>query len=256
MKKILASDFDGTLFQKFKLTEKNRQAINRFRKENQFIIATGRNKQILDAACKKYRFEKDMLIATNGAWIETNDYTIKKTISNTLTDEVYGLLKNEVAHFSTFDENKRYTAFSHQNRKISFILWFIRSFLLQETLEKRYHNQDVLMIEIVGFDKENTAHARKIIEKNFSDIFEISGSSMYFDLTIKGANKCEALKEIQSYYQIKNEDMYSIGDSENDYEMLEHFNGFGIKKHKGIENHAKILVDTVDEAIEILLKEE
>lgn len=74
MRKLLASDIDGTLLLNSKIHEKSISNINRLKEEGHlFILSTGRPLCELKHLLKKYKLDVDAYVLCNGAFILDND---------------------------------------------------------------------------------------------------------------------------------------------------------------------------------------
>ena len=70
MKKILVSDYDKTFYLNDEDIEKNKIAVEKFRKErNVFVIATGRSYYDIQKKISEYKINYDYLIINHGASI-------------------------------------------------------------------------------------------------------------------------------------------------------------------------------------------
>ena len=99
--KLVASDFDGTLYRNGTVTEEEKQAISQWRKNgNLFGVVTGRNYRFLRADLDGFNIEYDFIISTNGALIRDNkenvvqssegDISVAKEMNRTILAVIAG----------------------------------------------------------------------------------------------------------------------------------------------------------------------
>lgn len=70
--------------------------------------------------------------------------------------------------------------------------------------------------------------------KNINDIEVVSSSKYNIEVTCKGVSKGRAVEILANYYNLKNEEVITIGDSENDLSMIE-YAGLGIAMGNAID---------------------
>lgn len=95
LRKMIVSDYDKTFYLNDKDIENNKIAVDEFRKrDNIFIIATGRSYLDLQRKVNIYHFEYDYALINHGATIIDKDnniicnFPIKNKIINNLKDDL------------------------------------------------------------------------------------------------------------------------------------------------------------------------
>ena len=226
--KILASDFDETIYY-LDDPEKNKmncEAIRNFvANGNIFCIITGRNytdlKQLLIANNIPYSY----LICEDGAKIFNNmDYCIDTTyLDEEMIDEIKSIL----------DEIKC-------------------DYYLDDGYNKTEYLKDVVKIVVNCKDQKEKDRIVKIIKEKVD--IHIYASRTHVNIINKIVNKKYALNKLIELEDLKAK-IYVIGDNDNDYEMLESFNGGVIKKHhKVLDGLNKKEYNTLGDYIEELMK--
>lgn len=203
--KLLASDFDDTIFFKGneKLIEKNVSTIKKFVDAgNKFCIITGRNYPNLKRRVDQYKIPYHYLICEDGAKLfHENDIDFHTTyLEKEEVEKVVEILKNEKWHFYLDDGFKEINDY---NNCVKVVIDCI------DETEKNY---------IVDFIKKRC------------DV-HIYASRRHVNIIHKSVNKKVALDELLNEEKIDANDLYVIGDSDNDYEMINSFKGAIIKKH-------------------------
>ena len=226
--KILASDFDNTIYfpDNDELTKDNIELIKKFiTKGNIFCVITGRNYTDLKVYLNKYNIPYSYLICEDGAKIFNNmDYCIDTTyLDEEMIDEIKSIL----------DEIKC-------------------DYYLDDGYNKTEYLKDVVKIVVNCKDQKEKDRIVKIIKEKVD--IHIYASRTHVNIINKIVNKKYALNKLIELEDLKAK-IYVIGDNDNDYEMLESFNGGVIKKHhKVLDGLNKKEYNTLGDYIEELMK--
>lgn len=226
--KILASDFDNTIYfpDNDELTKDNIESIKKFiTKGNIFCVITGRNYTDLKVYLNKYNIPYSYLICEDGAKIFNNmDYCIDTTyLDEEMIDEIKSIL----------DEIKC-------------------DYYLDDGYNKTEYLKDVVKIVVNCKDQKEKDRIVKIIKEKVD--VHIYASRTHVNIINKIVNKKYALNKLIELEDLKAK-IYVIGDNDNDYEMLESFNGGVIKKHhKVLDGLNKKEYNTLGDYIEELMK--
>ena len=207
--KILASDFDDTLFVKDEsVLEKNILAIKDFvANGNIFCIITGRNYSYLKNDLNKYKILYSYLICCDGAKIFNNmDYCIDSY-----------LLKEEKI-------NKCISILEKNNCK----------YYLDDGYNETTNKNDCIKVVGIFDDKKQ---GEEVIEQ-LNDIGVYSYlSSEHINIIDNSVNKLNSLKRLCNLEQLDLNNLYVIGNEINDLEMLKYFDGAVMKKHSKELDH-------------------
>lgn len=226
--KILASDFDNTIYfpDNDELTKENIESIKKFiTKGNIFCIITGRNYTDLKVYLNKYNIPYSYLICEDGGKIFNNmDYCIDTTYLD--EDDV--------------------------NRVKKILNEIDCDYYLDDGYNKTEYLKDVVKIVV---NCKNEQEKEKIVELVKSKInIHIYASRTHVNIINKTVNKKYALNKLIELEDLKAK-IYVIGDNDNDYEMLESFNGGVIKKHHQVlDKLKKKEYTTLGDYIEELMK--
>lgn len=209
--KLLVSDFDGTYFTDLENLLKNNEKIHEFRKNgNLFMLSSGRSFTSLKKMCKKYNIEYDYLSCCDGSILyDKNDNLITKhELNENILDEFLKL--KELVNFD-------YIQYSYQ-----------------DDYYKEYKDNNLIGLNIVvknelinnNFLKELKKLETKYLEYDF--LIYTHDDTTFFCLKNKGINKSSTINYLKKLLNLNLNDIYTIGDSENDYYMLKLFKGFYI----------------------------
>lgn len=227
-KKIFVSDYDQTFYLNDEDIEKNKIAINEFRKKgNIFVIATGRSYFDFQNKVDEYNINYDYVIINHGATIldKNNNILINFPIKN----EIIPHIKNDL-----------------QLEKS------IKGFCCSE-LESRvdFNHKSLTKINVRYNSKEE---AMKINDNINAKYFEFVNSYYVtinsLEIISNKTNKSKAIDLLINKLKLSKENVYTIGDGYSDIEMVKNFNGYAMKKSVDeLKKVAKKEYDSVSELI-------
>ncbi len=217
MKKILASDYDGTFYLNDSDIQNNINEIRKFRKNgNIFLIATGNNYEAFMKPIRKYNIEYDYLVLDDGGAILNKDGKMIYTtfIEPKVVKELYEMIKNESDNIAEFSQWK---------------------------MEKEYKEENITKISTRIKDVNKAKKLTQDIKEKFGNYVNVY--TMIFDeINIVEAISCkiDKMKAIELIAEIENvhkNNIYAVGDGYNDIMMINLFNGYCM------ENSVKELLD-------------
>lgn len=221
--KCIISDFDGTLYDDNFLN--NIESIKKFVLEGYiFIINTGRTFESIKNAIKNYNIPYKYLICSDGASIydENDNMIYSKYLDDDLKKEIHSfLLKNKDIKKIMFDNN--YTLTSNVNEKVS------RCF--GTSFDKKIDRK-------IADELNKNSHIKAYLSANWINILD------------NNINKMVAIK----YLETSLGTIYSVGDSINDIEMLEEYNGYLMEKNE-IGKCNLPTISSVEKLVDKILKD-
>ncbi|CCV64434.1 HAD superfamily hydrolase [Alteracholeplasma palmae J233] len=239
-KKIIISDFDGTFYRTKEELIKNIKIINKFRTDkNVFMIATGRSYVGFLEQIKDYPVFYDYIILCNGALIlnNKNEYIKHYSIERDLINQINTFLIQFSSFIKKFTYVSKYKNFDNDQLDI-------------EMLKIKLHLDDdqiapKICAALLSKFKNINAY---IIPLNKGCLIEIISNE---------TSKSKAIKYLSGKLEYSQKEIITIGDSDNDLEMILDFNGYAINSATNefiskagrtiedistlIEKHAKIL---------------
>ena len=271
MIKILFSDLDGTLlFSENKMTsyvsEDNINAINRFKKDRIFAIATSRSYSFLS---KLMDINKPFdTVAYNGNLVFCDNHIIDKVSFS--EDELYELInileaenKNNLISFYNEKNDLIFYDFSYPKAQ-----GFIKNernyiqdshlILKDPILEYIKNYLDICVILCVYENKEKADVVRDKVRK-MKSIQIVDTSERTFSITKNNRDKITGIQKIADYYGIKQNEIAVIGDSVNDLTMFNHYYNFSFcmsHAKNEIKRSAKSVVTSVSDCINKILNED
>ena len=248
MIKAIATDLDGTLLKPkkiFSLIEKeNKNFLKSF--NGTIILNSGRKVSFCKKICNKLNIDHNF-IALNGAIIVKNGKAIyKSSINKEILKNLFEYIINEEKNFELliYDEKDKITCYSTNKSKTrkKFLESFIKNGRLNEKIEinnkkvlTHIENQIKIHKALLYIDYPSKLITK--LEKEFSNQLNLYATNHSIEITPFETNKGIALKKFISSVNIKDDEIYVVGDSNNDLPMFELFkNSFLITKENNISN--------------------
>lgn len=246
MKKLLASDLDGTLVFKNEITLENKNAVKKLNREKEiFIVSTGRPFNGVEFLDKEFSIKIDYYVLLNGALILNKEKEIIKHefIERKVVEEI-------------MDKHLK------KDMKISVETGFV-TYLLTEGDQLPYPNlikvdglkevqEDISLISVYceGYDIEDIEKIKNEINGNNETIIAYRNSD-YIDIVSKGCSKGNGVKFVANEKKILKENIYTIGDSWNDVTMFNITeNSFTFHEvEEELKENANYLVESVAQCI-------
>lgn len=244
--KLICIDMDGTLLKDQQtVSNNNKEAIKEaIRRGVHVAITTGR---VYDCA-KMYSKEIGLntpIISSNGAFIggsngeviynnPLNIEELKKFYSVT---KKYGLMAYLTTNFGIVSDdelpvNHVYNVLNKKlpdDKKIR-----IEMFKDIYVALKKFDGQILKGVCTEKEHKEKLLKARKELESLNSNMEIVASWDDNFEIMQKGSTKGDAVKRLAEYFNISREEVMCIGDSENDFSMIE-YAGIGVAMGNAIE---------------------
>lgn len=233
--KMLVSDYDKTFYLNDEDIEKNKKAVNEFRKKgNIFVIATGRSYLDLQNKVNMYHFEYDYALINHGA-----------TIIDKNSNVIYNFpIKNEIINDLKKDLN----------------INNVNEFFCCSELESRvdFNHKDLTKIALVYNDSLDASELNDMISNKYNEINSYLVSKSTIEIISKDINKSKAINLLSNYLNLKNVDIYTIGDGYSDISMVKDYKGFAMKNSiVELKKVAKKEYDSVSDLImEVVEKNE
>lgn len=227
-KKVLVVDYDRTLFINNDDMLNNINSINKFRENgNIFIIATGRTYNSLKKEIDKYNIEYDYLILNHGSLV------IKKD-------------KSTLFHYK-IDKNILFDITNYLSKyKPKSVMY---SYYTEDTND--INNPDISKITI-GFQKDIETFKKIMMDvvKKYNNKLNIYFTQNYeLEIISKETNKSRAIDLLMKKANFKKENIYTIGDSYTDIDMINDYNGSCMEKsidilknNKNIKKYSSVSV--------------
>jgi Cof subfamily protein (haloacid dehalogenase superfamily) len=264
MRKLLASDVDGTLYVNKDIHEKSLEYIKKFREEgNIFLLCTGRNFGGVKHLFEEYDIEVDGCILCNGSIVLDKDFN---TLHNeNIDDETIKFLfeeakDNSIYNFYFADEKNLYIVDGYNTHPVISSADMSNKMNVVNIKEEDFY-KNKYSANIVGIDIKDEcidkAKAKKIdIENKFSDKVSVYRNLSFIDIVPKNTSKGDGISKVLENYGIKEDNVFVIGDSWNDLSMFEKYNNsytFSYSE-ENLKPHANNIVDAFYNCLEDMMK--
>lgn len=250
--KLLASDYDDTLYIDEMISKEDLLAIQQFQKEGNFFgINSGRHLDSLFEECEKFGLKPDFYIGNNGTVVLNKEREVifiaefEKEIVNQvisyfrthLSDKVYFISVNNGYSFGREFFNEGCEFFPEHLEPLDNLLEGSISTMFSQVIDPK----DTMPL---------VYHLREV----FKDRVYFYGNSPFIDIVSDELDKATGIEVISNLLGVKHQDCYAIGDGYNDMSMLSAYHGFVMNHAKdSVKEVATETVDTVKEAIDKLL---
>ena len=222
MIKLIATDIDGTLLKyDFTCPAGLTDCLKKLEEEGIKVVpVTGRMHR---AAIKIYNLLNlnAPLVSYQGGQINTPDGKIiyQKTLDKDCVQKAIKWARENNIHLQVYYNDTLYA--EHDNAFI-----------------QRYSREQNVPYKIINFDELNPQYSSKLLAVDFNNPERVTGwveelktlfpecfivkSTPYFcEISHLQANKCDAVKFLQQYYGLKDEEVLTIGDQNNDIALLQ-----------------------------------
>ena len=233
MKKMIASDYDRTFYLNDEDIEKNKTAIEKFRKEgNIFVIATGRSYYHFMKKVNKYNIDYDYAIINHGATVI--DKQGNTLFNMPMNNSVINNIKNDLQLDKSIDT----FCCSKLETKVPF------------------NHKDLTKINVKYKTKNEAIKMNDQINNKYSDFvtsYNITSSSI--EIISNKTDKSKTIKMLADKLGIENKNIYTIGDGYSDIQMIKDYNGYCMKESVDeLKNVAKGEYNSVSNLVYKLLE--
>lgn len=247
MTKLICSDFDRTIYFRDdeELTHRNFLAIQRWRHNgNIFAVATNRSFVSVKRQLPEFKNYFDYLILDSGSTIFNAEGEIfwSTTFSETTLEELFKITRElpEQPVITFFNATAEDFSFEPLEKMTKMRFWF-----------KDYNNG------LVSLDIVKTINEKTFLTKfdSLTDNKSVLGGYIAFlDIIPETAGKEVAADKLAEILGIEKGQVFTIGDGENDINMIRKFNGFAIKDSSAAKfdlqfNKVESLEKLIDEKI-------
>lgn len=269
MKNMLASDLDGTLLFKGKVSEENKEALKRFKTSGGiFSLSTGRAYNEIGSVIKEMGVKPDYFILNNGALILNGKAEILQIskLDYKATKEILSHLRKYTDMVSIQTGFKSYAIGSNLTKFKIKIRMKIKNFIykLNYKDERVYikniddindaENQSFVLISanLEGYPIDKIQGIADYINNNYGDYVECYRNTVFLDIVPKGCSKGYGVKYVSEIADLHMDNVYTIGDSWNDDSMFQVTkNSFTFTyAEDGLKKKTNHVVETVAQCID------
>ena len=230
--KLLVSDYDGTITANIKDIKINCTFIAKFiRNGNIFAISSGRSYQSLITAIHRQGIPHNYISCFDGISTYKNDgkllwkYEMDKEIIDKLHDLIY--IKLHRTLYYVYNED-------YVEKKMNLP---IRCISIPVRINK-LNNKFIQEFNKIKNENQNYDYFT----------YEFDGD-VYFNIKPKGVSKSTSVEDLRLYLGIDKKDVFTVGDSLNDFEMIRDYNGYVIGNNRKLKG---ICADTYDSVYKLI----
>ncbi|MGL4522545.1 MAG: Cof-type HAD-IIB family hydrolase [Bacilli bacterium] len=258
--KVIVCDLDGTLIgHDHKIDQSSLEKISQFCKDgNLFLVATGRLDADITFVEQKLGFKGKYRISQNGCVVrnEHGETVFNRTIHTETKKELAELLFAENVRVEVNTESNRHFPTPRPGNEVS---EFIDSSIIVDDLKAHTQMElDPTIFLMFGTEQEFQPIIKRVSEKHSEHVIAVMTSPSSLEIFNKEASKGLAIEFVMNKLGITADDVYVVGDSENDMSM------FTVTKHsfcmahgkEHVRNAANYAVKTVGEVVDHIMKEQ
>lgn len=245
--KLIATDIDGTILKyNFEFNQEVKDCINRLNEcDVKVVLVTGRMYDATDYIAQELNLTTPVVCYQGGLVKSKGETLYERNVESETAAEIIQWAKKNDVHLNLYMEDKlyvekedaivrRYTG----ERKTGFV---VKSF---EELELVKVNK----LLAIDFDDENKVTLWKdYLATKYPELHIVKSTPYFCEVCHGEATKAHAVNFLKEYWSIKTEEVMTIGDQNNDIELL---SAGGIKVAMGnATNELKAVADYVTETV-------
>ncbi|MCR5794428.1 MAG: HAD family hydrolase [Solobacterium sp.] len=256
--RMIASDYDGTLRYLDEVTQEDLEAVERWKKAgNLFVIDTGRSMESMSQEAAKCGLRADYYVTNNGGMVYDRD---RNEMFATRIDPVMAVdimyIAHEIGNVVSYVANDGY--YRHR-----IVIDPLLTEMRYPALEPDMSEEELMRLGkyaqiVISMDTEENASALAArINSHFPDLVAAYANRYVTDIVPAGVSKATGLMQLCSLTGIDPDNVYTIGDADNDIPLIR-FGSHGacIKDAPDeIRKHAKKTYACMKEMIEDILKQ-
>lgn len=220
MKKIIFSDYDGTIYTEDGKTAENVAAIKKWREAGgKFVIATGRGFTSAQDVAGEYGIPFDYVIMNNGALIADSNWNLisQLTIEPSTANDILNFIQS---NFTDIVEDIYYYGLGRKSKVPTGVITKIHVQTKGRDHEPMFRVTNAI----------NHAFPNVIAHATSTDMYSIDEFPYQIvDIVGIGAGKESAIRWVLEKESIAPSDAVTIGDGANDVEMIKRYNGYAIR---------------------------
>ncbi|AYE34016.1 HAD-IIB family hydrolase [Clostridium septicum] len=248
MKKLLATDLDGTLINNNRISDNNKQAINNLKNNNHIlVVSTGRPYNGITFLKEEDNVVADYYVLLNGALIiDKEGKTVKHEVIK--YNDIVSILKNF---------QKENMAISVETGYTTYVLtkWDNLPYADKTNLNsiEELKDKEISLISMYckDIDKVVIEEMKNEINKKYGDKIIAYRNDVYIDIVPVGCSKGHGVEYVAKVENLDKKSIYTIGDSWNDLTMFNITdNSFTFNNvEEELKKYVNNLVDSVAECI-------
>jgi Cof subfamily protein (haloacid dehalogenase superfamily) len=208
--KIIASDFDGTFRRHGEISESDIEAVRKWQAAgNLFGFSTGRGYSAIRNRAESLGVDFIVCCGGGAVYSGKGDLIWEKTYDREALEKILEIAdRMNISHC---------TAYSGMDR------WGVR-----DNFEKLPLTDDIKNIQVCSFasaEKETSRAFADEVNRLIPEYAKAHLNGRHIDLVASGVTKSSGIRALMEAYGVKEEDVITVGDNYNDYDMIRDFHG-------------------------------
>lgn len=257
MKRILASDIDGTLLINGEIATTTLEAIKCLKEAgHSFILCTGRDFANTKQVFEQYALEIDGLVLCNGALILDTHLQpyYEKNIKQDIVNEIYNTYNNREGFYMAYIDGYK-TYMDHYPDFVDQMALKVEKVTKKQMDERSGHIKLISLIAL-GATVEEVEQIKNQLNDKYQDHIIAYRNQTFIDIVPKGCSKAAGIARLMDELEGSEDHIYVIGDSWNDLSMFESYPLSFTFNHveENLKSYVKYTVDSVEDCIRHLLE--
>ncbi|MGL5346556.1 MAG: HAD-IIB family hydrolase [Peptostreptococcaceae bacterium] len=263
MRKLLASDVDGTLFVNEDVHIKSIEYIKQFREDGHiFLLCTGRNLGGVKHLINNYDIEADGFVLCNGSVVLDKNFEIihNEKIQDKIIKKVFEESKDaQEFNFYFGDSDNIYIVDGYNSNPIISAMEIREDMTVvtidEEEFYKNEYTANTIGVELKSGCIEKTHNKLVQLESLLGEYVSLYRNQNFIDIAPKGCSKSEGIAKVLDKYEVEDNNVYVIGDSWNDASMFEKYkNSYTFSyAEKELQKKASSVIDAFYDCFKCIL---
>jgi len=248
MIKLIATDIDGTILKDdFKFNQEVKDCIAKLTADGvKVVLVTGRMHSATDYVAEELGLETPIVSYQGGLVKYKNEILYEKNLNPEKAREIINWAKQNNVHLNLYMNDelfverddaiiRRYTGERHSG------------FIVKSFDDVKLHRINKMLA--IDFEDENKVTMwKEYLEATFDDINVVKSTPYFCEICHPEATKGHAVNFLREYYGLKKEEILTIGDQNNDIDLLK---AGGIKVAMGnATDELKAIADYVTDTVQ------
>ena len=258
MRKILASDIDGTLIINNEIAQTTLEGIKLLKeKGHYFILCTGRDFANTKAVFTKYKLEIDGLVLCNGALVldEKLQPYYEKNIDQNIVKEIYHTFTSLEGYY--LGVGTGYETYIDKWPEMIDDMNFIIHKIDAQEMKTKFNETKLLSIIATNKEAQEVEEIKNKLNELYGEAIVAYRNQLFIDIVPVGCSKAEGIEKIREKLKSQDDHVYVIGDSWNDLSMFERYEQSFTFNHveEALKHYTKYTIEHIDDCIKHLTQE-
>jgi len=249
MIRFVATDIDGTILPSSgEFTPEVIECINKLQKEGiKVVIVTGRMHEAAKRIAEKLNLNTPV-VSYNGGYIKTlsGEVLYEENLPENYTSEIIDWAHKNKVHLNLYADDILYSE-SDDEEIQRYCRYQGLDYIVKDFSEISF-NRVHKLLGIDYHDSNRVTQWVNYMSEKYPDLYVIKSTPFFCEFSTPKATKACAVKFLQHYWGFKDDEILTIGDQDNDIELLK-AGGISVAMGNATSNlisYADYITDTVD----------